>query len=113
MLLRNRIPLLKVAPASMQFSAKKQSRLTSKIKLAHIIDMYRKAIEEEKQRQALMQQVVGRISAIGRWPMDFAWRWEGDTFHCKGGFYYATHEQLGVSAETCSKLFSKTGVMDI
>ncbi len=70
-------------------------------------------IEEEKQRLAIMQQVVERISEIGRCPMDFAWRWEGNGFRCEGGSHYATPEELGVSAEACSKFFSKTGVMEI
>ena len=70
-------------------------------------------IEEEKQRLALMQQVVEKIGAIGRCPMDFAWRWEGNGFRCEGGSHYATPEELGVSAEDCVKFFSKTGVMEI
>jgi hypothetical protein len=70
-------------------------------------------IEEEKQRLALMKQIVERIIDIGRCEMDFAWRWEGDRFRCEGGSHYATPEQLGVSAEDCFKFFSKTSAMEI
>ena len=72
----------------------------------------KKKLEEEKYRLKLMQQIREKICAIGRCPMDFAWRWEGDRFHCEGGSHYATPEEVGVSAADCVNFFSKTGVMD-
>jgi len=72
----------------------------------------KKKLEEEKQRLKLMQQIREKICTMGRCPMDYAWRWEGNQFHCEGGSHYATPEELGVSAADCINFFSKTGVMD-
>jgi hypothetical protein len=86
--------------------------LIDKIKLLDEVNA-QALIEEEKQRLALMQRIVQSISAIGHCPHDFAWRWEGNGFRCEGGSHHATPEELGVSAEACSKFFSKTDVMEI
>ncbi len=91
---------------------RRTQELVDKIKLLDEVKA-QALIEEEKERLALMQQVVKRICELGRCPMDFAWRWEGDQFHCEGGSHFATPAQLGVTAEACSKFFSKTGVMEI
>ena len=72
----------------------------------------KKKLEEEKQRLKLMQQIREKICTMGRCPADYAWRWEGNRFHCEGGSHYATPEELGVSAADCINFFSKTGVMD-
>jgi hypothetical protein len=73
----------------------------------------KKKLEEEKKRLALLTKIRERMRKIDRCPAGFAWRWEGNQFHCEGGSHYATAEQLQVSAEDCANFFSKTGVFDV
>ncbi len=85
----------------------------AELKRLHDVAAAQKKLEEEKRRLALMTKIRERICAIGRCPMDFAWRWEGNQFHCEGGSHYATPERLGVDLQDCINFFSKTGVVDV
>jgi hypothetical protein len=85
----------------------------AELKRLHDVAAAQKKLEEEKRRLALVTKIREKICAIGRCPMDFAWRWEGNQFHCEGGSHYATPEQLGVDVQDCINFFSKTGVVDV
>ena len=91
----------------------KMIKTIAELKRLHDVAAAQKKLEEEKRRLALMTKIRERICAIGRCPMDFAWRWEGNQFHCEGGSHYATPERLGVDLQDCINFFSKTGVVDV